>query len=183
MQIRDILRERAKAAIKPGVLQEGVIEKCAAYAARDHGDARRAIELLRVSAETAERKNQSTVTTEHIDEAEQNIEKDRIFEIVEMQPKQYQATLYAIISLSGKKDAIFTGEIYDLYKGICSKTGLRPLTQRRISDVLAELDVFGIINARVISKGRYGRTREISTQLDNSVKAKITGVLRESLGI
>ncbi|MFO1535622.1 MAG: cell division control protein Cdc6, partial [Thermoplasmatota archaeon] len=35
------------------------------------------------------------------------------------------------------------------------------LTQRRITDLISELDMLGIFTARVISKGRYGRTREI----------------------
>jgi len=47
-QIQNILKSRAKIAFKAGVIQDGVIEKCAAYAAREHGDVRRALELLRV---------------------------------------------------------------------------------------------------------------------------------------
>jgi len=44
IQIQDILKRRSQEAIKDGVLEEGVISKCAAYAAREHGDARRALE-------------------------------------------------------------------------------------------------------------------------------------------
>lgn len=57
-QLIDILRERANGAFKPGVLEEGVIEKCAAYAAREHGDARRALDLLRVAGELADRERE-----------------------------------------------------------------------------------------------------------------------------
>src|SRR3989344_5164357 len=55
IQIQEILRQRASVAFRKNVLVEGVIEKCAAYAAREHGDARRALELLRVAGELAER--------------------------------------------------------------------------------------------------------------------------------
>ena len=37
-----------------------------------------------------------------------------------------------------------------------------PLTQRRITDFISELDMLGIITARLKSFGRGGRTREIS---------------------
>ncbi|PSP66156.1 cell division control protein Cdc6, partial [Halobacteriales archaeon QH_6_68_27] len=36
------------------------------------------------------------------------------------------------------------------------------LTQRRVTDLISELDMLGIVNAVVVSKGRYGRTKEIS---------------------
>ena len=61
IQLQDILRRRAEEAFKPGVVGEGVIEKCAAYAAREHGDARRAIDLLRVSGELAEREGKQKI--------------------------------------------------------------------------------------------------------------------------
>ncbi len=182
LQIQDILRRRADEAFKDEVLQEGVIQKCAAYAAREHGDARRALELLRVAGEIAERKETDKVTLEEIDEAEHKIEKDRILDMVRTQPQQFQATLYAIMN-NDKEDNILTGEVYDRYKEVCDLAGLRPLTQRRISDILAELDMLGIINAQVVSKGRFGRTREISTSVPQSLKPKVQDLVEEDLGI
>ncbi len=182
VQLQQILKQRAEKAFREGILEQGVIEKCAAYAAREHGDARRALELLRVAGELAERKGLEKVNIEHIDEAEEKIEKDRIQDVVKTQPKQHQATLYAILSVcNGKNGQIFTGEVYELYKRVCIKTGLRPLTQRRISDIIAELDMLGIINAKVKSKGRYGRTREISLAVSNSTRPKIKQLLEEGL--
>jgi cell division control protein 6 len=184
MQLQHILKQRGKIAFKEGVMDEGVIEKCAAYAAREHGDARRALELLRVAAEIAERNGFAKIEVRHIDEAEEKIEHDRIIEAVSTQPKQHQAILYSIVSIYIKrKDIIFTGEIYELYKGICHQVGLRPLTQRRVSDVIGELDMLGLINAKVISKGRYGRTREIQVSVPSSTIAKIKNILEEGLDL
>jgi len=182
LQIQDILRGRALKAFKQSVLEHGVIEKCAAYAAREHGDARRALELLRVAGEIAERKCCSTVKISHIDDAEEKIERDRLVDIITTQPKQHQATLYSILSL-GNKDSniIFTGEVYEIYKQVCSDVSLRPLTQRRVSDVIGELDMLGIISAKVISKGRYGRTREISLAIPDSTVPKIQQILKDAL--
>jgi len=182
LQIQDILNQRAKEAFKKDVVEQGVIEKCSAYAAREHGDARRALELLRVAGEIAERNGYLKVKIKHIDEAENKIERDRIVDIITTQPKQFQAVLYAIFSLYTKKNnLIFTGKAYEVYKGICFRSGLRPLTQRRISDIIAELDMLGIINAKVISKGRYGRTREISLAIATSSKLKVKKILEEGL--
>ncbi len=178
LQLQDILRERSNNAFKEGILADGVIEKCAAYAAREHGDARRALELLRVAGELCERGGETQIAIKHLDEAESKIEKDKIYELVETQPKQHQLTLYAIIEVcSNRKERIFTGEVYEVYKRICSQTGLRPLTQRRVSDIIGEFDMLGIIYARVISKGRYGRTREISLSIPESTLPKIQKLL------
>ncbi len=183
-QIQNILRNRSNIAFKPDILEEGVIQKCAAYAAREHGDARRALELLRVAGELTERRDENKVTINDIDEAEDKIERDRLIDMVKTHPKQFQATLYPILSMGQENNKqIFTGDIYEFYKKICDNIGLRPLTQRRVSDIIAELDMLGIINARVISKGRFGRTREINISLSHNVQLKILKILEEELDI
>ena len=182
LQIQNILRTRASAAIKSDAISDGVIEKCAAYAARDHGDARRALELLRVSGEVAERNTEQRIALADVDLAEEKIERDRLVDIVSTQPKQIQAALYAILSISVKNDVFFTGDVYNAYLDVCKRTSLRPLTQRRISDIITELDMFGIITAKVISKGRYGKTREIGLSLPKQTVPKIQTTLVDALG-
>jgi cell division control protein 6 len=183
-QIQSILKRRCSLAFQDGVLAEGVVAKCAAYAAREHGDARRALELVRVAGELAEREGASSVQLKHLDAAEEKIERDRFLDVVEHQPKQFQVTLAAVIAVSeAAKGAFFTGEIYDNYKELCAKTGLRPLTQRRVSDIIAELDMLGLINAKVISKGRFGRTREITLGLPKSLLPKVVSILKEELSM
>ncbi|MBU0666764.1 MAG: hypothetical protein KKC26_05365, partial [Nanoarchaeota archaeon] len=82
-----------------------------------------------------------------------------------------------------KKGEIYTGELYNLYKEISSKLGFRPLTQRRVSDIIVELDMLGIINGKVTSKGRYGRTREISLSTPSTLDLKIKAILEEDLDL
>lgn len=184
IQIQDILKTRSSLSIKDGVIEDGVIAKCAAYAAREHGDARRALELLRVAVELAERKNSIKVTLSELDEAEEKIEKDRVIDMVTAQPKQFQLVLYSILVIAEKKNKdsnIFTGDVYDLYKSLSTKINMRPLTQRRVSDVIGEFDLSGIINAKVISKGRYGRTREINLATNDILTQKMKSMLENSL--
>ena len=96
-------------------------------------------------------------------------------------PKQSQLTLLAIFDLYEKKgnEKFFTGDVYEIYMDLGIKCGLKPLTQRRLSDLIAELDMLGIINAKVISKGRYGRTKEIGLAMPQS---SIPGLISQLRG-
>jgi len=184
IQIQAILKQRSELAFNKEALEQGVVEKCAAYAARDHGDARRALELLRVAGEVADRKNSKKIMISHIDEAEEKIDRDRIIDIVTTQPKQYQLVLYAILALNPANNKnMFTGEVYEIYKTLCNKTNISTLTQRRVSDIISEFDMLGIVNAKVISKGRYGRTRDISVEIPESTLAKLKAILEDNIHI
>jgi len=184
LQLQDILKNRASLAFKESVLEEGVLSKCAAYAAREHGDARRALDLLRVSAEIAERENSDKVKLIHVDLANEKIDKDKIVSFVETSPKQFQIVLLSIIDLIEKKqEKIFTGDVYNVYNELCLKAKAEVLTPRRVSDILAEFDMLGIITASVISKGRHGRTREIKLAIPEQLLNKIKITLIEALGV
>jgi len=181
IQIQDILNKRAENAFKKGILTEGVVAKCAAYAAREHGDARRALDLLRVAGELAEREGAKKVLLKHIDEANGKIEKDKIIDVVQSEPKQFQYVLYSIIKLSEKSGntSFFTGDVYNNYQEICNKNKAEILTQRRVGDIIQEFDMLGIINVRVISKGRGGRMREIKLAISNEVLRKVKEIVQD----
>ena len=191
IQLKDILRKRADNAFKQGVVKEGVISKCAAYAAREHGDARRALDLLRVAGEIAERNSENTIKIEHIDLANDKIERDKVLDIVETGTKQFQLVLCSIIELvekfkknsKNKNSSIYTGDIFDYYESLCKTTKVDSLTQRRVGDIIAELEMLGLINSRVISKGRHGRMREINLTIPENLIEKSREILRENLWI
>jgi len=116
------------------------------------------------------------------------MERDKILDIVEAEPKQFQLVLYSIMQLtrSAKKGGLerfYTGDVYNYYQQICDQTKTDPLTQRRISDIIAEIDMLGLINAKVISKGRHGRTREIKLSIPSNLFDKVEQILVESLGL
>jgi cell division control protein 6 len=162
-QLRDILQQRADVAFKPETLSEDVIPLCAAFAAQEHGDARRALDLLRTAGELAERDRTDTVEENHVRQAQEKIELDRVVEVVRTLPTQSKLVLYATILL--EKNGVHninTGEVFNIYKRLCGEVDADVLTQRRVTDLISELDMLGIVNAVVVSKGRYGRTKEIS---------------------
>lgn len=195
-QIQDILDDRAQLAFREGVLDVEVIPRCSAYMAREHGDVRRALELLKYAGEIAEREGSAKVLPIHIEKADKKSERNRILDIIKSQPKQFQLVTYSIIKTSikqkhnlvtNKKSQVIepttTGAVFDYYNKLSSSLRLQSLTLRRISDIIVELDVLGIINVKVVSKGRYGRTRYITIGLPKSMHADILEILREDLCI
>ncbi|MCJ7444076.1 MAG: ORC1-type DNA replication protein [Methanotrichaceae archaeon] len=162
-QIKDILEQRATVAFKQSILTEGVLPLCAAFAAHEHGDARRALDLLRISGELAERSHSVIVTEDHVKSARDKIEQDRVEEVIKTLPTQSKLVLYGIILLDelGTRN-ITTSVVYNMYKQLCPMADTDYLTHRRITDLIAELDMLGILHTVVISKGRYGRTKEIT---------------------
>ena len=196
IQLQDILSRRAKFSFKENIVEEGVIAKCAALAAREHGDARKALDLLRIAGELAERSSSDKVKLIHLDQAKEKIEKDKVLEIIGSATHQSKIVLYAIILLSegkGKgvqktlskkdKNTIFTGDVYNLYQKICEEKKLEILTQRRVGDLVQEFDMHGIINVRVISRGRGGRMREIKLSIGGGTENKAKQIIEEALRI
>ncbi len=166
LQLKDILEKRAEMSYADGVLGDGVISLCAAHAAREHGDARRALDLLRIAGELAEREGVEMVTVTHVQLAFEKMEKDKMVEVVRTLPSQSKLVLFSVVLLTEKNSRkIVTGDVYAVYRALCRQSGLDVLTQRRVSDLISELDMLGIINAQIISKGRYGRTKEITLSI------------------
>jgi len=162
-QLRDILQHRSDIAFKPDALTEDVIPLCAAFAAQEHGDARRALDLLRTAGELAERSQADLVEEAHVRQAQDKIELDRVVEVVRTLPTQSKIVLFSIILLEQNGvHNVNTGEVFNIYKRLCEEIDADVLTQRRVTDLISELDMLGIVNAVVVSKGRYGRTKEIS---------------------
>lgn len=183
LQLQEILAERAKRAFKESIVEEGVVAKCAAFAAREHGDARRALDLLRIAGELAERTSSNRILLKHIDEANAKIENDKILDVIQTEPKQFQLVLHSIIYLieKNKNEPVFTGDVYYYYQDLCLRNKCEVLTQRRVSDIIQEFDMLGIINVRVISKGRGGRMREIRLAITKTIIEKAKEILSESI--
>ena len=165
-QLKDILSQRSSLAFEDGILEESVIPLCAALAAQEHGDARRALDLLRVAAEIAERNQMPVVTDSDVTKAKNKIELDCVNEAIRTLPVQSKLVLMGVIMRQERGDnKLTTGDLYETYKELCQCTSMAILTQRRITDLVSELDMMGIIHARVKSFGRGGRTKEIEPSM------------------
>lgn len=167
-QLKQILVDRCKLAFYDDSISLGTINLCAAMAGRETGDARKAIDLLRVAAEIAEQNRMSTVQESHIRIAQEKIDRDTNYEILKNSTTHTKIVILSLINPSSDSN---TGQIYDTYTHLCNQLQQEPLTQRRITQIISELDQLGLVTTSIISLGRYGRTQKIRLAIPiNSIK-------------
>ncbi|WP_418286852.1 DNA replication protein Orc4 [Halorubrum sp. DTA46] len=156
-QLREIMFNREDA-FQDGVLSEDVIPLSAAFAAQEHGDARKAIDILRHAGEVAYEGGAEQVTEEHVRQAQQHAEKDRFRELVNGAPTQAKAALLALteLSVNSNDDAFLTSRVYDQYERICNHLDMDILSVRRFRDILKEQAFLGVVEIEKINKGSAG---------------------------
>ena len=82
-------------------------------------------------------------------------------------------SVYHLSKASG--NSATTGEIYDVYNELCGELGISLLTQRRLGTLINELDAMGLLNSKVVSMGRYGRTKKIRLEISRSLIQEVFG--------
>jgi cell division control protein 6 len=160
-QLQKILSDRAKLAFNDDAISIAAINLCAAMAGKENGDARKAIDLLRVAAEIAERERATKVQEIHIRQAQEKIEKDTNYEVLKNSTTHTKIVILAVMKSKNGN----TGEVYEIYSSLCKYTEQEPLTQRRITQIVSELDQLGLVMTDVVSQGRYGRSQRIKIAL------------------
>ena len=164
-QIKHILHARIQMAFADGVVSEGTLNLCSAMAARESGDARRAIDLLRVAAEIAERTQNDIISEGHVRNASQKIEEDKEIVALRSYPLHEKLLIMAIM----KSSEISTGEVYSTYKNLCKEVGQKELTQRRTTQMLSEIEMSGIISGRIVHQGTHGNTKKFKTTIPRDI--------------
>ena len=157
-EIKEILEDRVPIAFEENVVSAGALNLCASMACRQHGDARRAIKLLNVAAKTAELNQANLITDEHVRLASQRIEVDK--ESQQLDAFSLHEKLLVITIM--KSPNISTGDIYSAYKSLCKITHQNELTQRRITQMLSEIELSGLISGRMIHQGIHGNTKKFN---------------------
>ncbi len=169
-QIYDILRDRSMYAGIADSIDDSAMKTCAALAAQEHGDARRAIDLLRIAVELTEKGEEGRIVEDTIYEAKRKLERDVVVETVSTLPLHSKLVLFSISLIDEIKNggSSTMGEFYDLYEKIADRMGVSSLTQRRVADIIGELSNLGLIDSKVQSFGRYGRTTTVTMNYGSS---------------
>jgi len=146
-QLREIMFNRDDA-FRDGVLDDDAIPLAAAFAAQEHGDARKALDILRNAGELAKDDGDDRVREEHVRDAREQADIDRFSKLLEGQPTQSKAAVYALSELSNRRESaeVSTREIFDRYKELTQVLNMDTLSQRRMADRLNEqvfLDILG----------------------------------------
>lgn len=175
-QLRDIIDKR-RDAFKTGVLSDGAVSLTAALAAQEHGDARKAIDILRHAGELALEEGDDRVRERHVRNAQELAERDRFRELISGVPVQTKAALLALAQLSthSKRQSFRTSAVYDEYEQLCRDVGIKILTERRIYDLLKELSFLGVneMNRTGGGRGEGQYTEHHLVESPTAVKAVI----------
>jgi cell division control protein 6 len=153
-QLQAILRRR-RDAFHDGVLDEDVIPLAAAFAAQTHGDARKAIDLMRVAGELAERENDERVREEHVREAQDKVEKNRVLEVVRGVSTQKKLCLFATAAVAAQTEdgtaRSTTG--YRVYQFLTDSIDAEQYHQETYVNKMKELTTYSLVDFERRSHG------------------------------
>ena len=164
-QIKQILKARIQIAFSEGIVEDAALNLCSAMASRESGDARRAIDLLRVASEIAERTQMSNVVEEHVRQASEKIEENKEIVALKSYPLHEKLLILAVM----KSAEISTGETYLTYKALCKEIRQKELTQRRVTQMLSEIEMSGIISGRIVHQGTHGNTKKFKITISPDI--------------
>lgn len=167
-ELIEILSQRAEVAFHDGVVDRSAIDLCAAYGARDAGDARQSLDLLMKAGDLARDTDTDTITDDFVREARQELKRGRIREGITGLTQHGHLVLYALLTMEQQgKTPARSRDIRPRYTNFAEKVGVDPLVPRRMRDHLGELSMLGIVSAVERNEGRRGGTyREYALDVD-----------------
>ena len=170
IEMLQILKQRAQEAFGKKI-DDQVLEKCASVSFLEHGDARRAVDLLRVSAEIAA-KEKKDITIEHIKAASKQIQKDRVYEVISSLSHHSKVICLVLASKTYglEKEWHSTKSIYEKYTKYLKS---EPVSYRRCSELLKDLENTGLVVSKTGSKGQKGYSSEFQLIIDPTVIGEI----------
>ncbi|MGC8992632.1 MAG: Cdc6/Cdc18 family protein [Thermoplasmata archaeon] len=169
-EIYDILKDRIEMAKMKNYITDSALRYISAIAAQENGDARKAIDLLKTTLQIGIELKNIPVEEKHVNIAKSKMEYDAVAETIKSLPLHSKIVLLSIVFLKDYgTNNITTGEIYNAYRNLINFVNIPPLTSRRITDILSDLDMLGIVNAKVISMGRYGRSKIVDLMVSSGL--------------
>ncbi len=153
-----ILKDRAVKAFSQPVDYE-ILQYCADQSSQEHGDARRAIDLLRVAAEIAGKRGGEKISKMHVDAALARLQRDRVSTTLSSASFHLKLAAVALARISYLTQEVWhsTSTVYNQYRHIITdEDNTKPLTYRRIAELLTELENMGLVISHTSSKGRHG---------------------------
>lgn len=157
-QLQSILRRRQDA-YRDNVLEGGIISLSSAFAAQDHGDARKAIDLFRKAGEIADRQDQDTVREDHVRAAQKEAERDRTLTQMQGLSTQKKLSLYAtaIVPVYSDKNinAVPSTVAYRVYQYICDSIDADAKSRDSYLRYMTEAETYNFVTSDKRGRG-YG---------------------------
>jgi cell division control protein 6 len=175
-ELREILKDRAIRALKPGSISEEDINYISARVSKEFsGDARIAINVLRLSATIAYNKNKEKIDREDIEEAFSSVDLNILESIVSTLNKTQKLILLALIKEQIKNEDFVTfNDLYEEYVNLSNNFGISILDKTVVYKNLKKIEgIFGeLIETKIISNGKKGvnKVLKIISDVDNLKK-------------
>ena len=157
-ELKAILKDRAEQAFVEEGWEQSAVGMASAISAQDMGNARQAIDLLRVGGEVAERAGDSCVIDDHIETARELVQRGRLANRIRDQTDHSQYVLETIARLEKRDDTpARSKEIQETYEQVAESWATTPLTSlKSIQDHLADLHMLGFLQRDKRNQGRSG---------------------------
>lgn len=150
----ELILEYRRDAFSEGVLEDGVIPLTAEFSADEHGDARKAVDILRLAGDLAEKQGAATVGVEHIERAKEKAEVDRVKETIEVTTPQAKLVLYALAKLNISHESAYkTSQIYDRYELVARDVQSNVVSDERVYQILKKMSLIGVTESTRIGGG------------------------------
>ncbi len=157
MELESILESRASISIVDDCIQDGVLDLCAALAARDTGSARQALDLLQLAGEAAENSDADEIKIHHVETAQEKLEQERVEEGMRDLTRHGEVALLAVLSMTAKDETpARTKHVYQEYLKLCESSGVDSLAQRSVHNHLSDLRMLGILSSNENRSGSPG---------------------------
>lgn len=174
-ELQEVLSQRRSVAFKPGTVSDGVIGLCAAYGARESGDARKALDLLLKAGDVARDQNAEQVLEQHVHDGRQLLEREEVAQGIANLNDQERLMVYAVATHAAENTTpVRSTDLYERYESLAASAGRDPLSSRWMRENLDELAMLGIISVEKRNKGASGgiyRVHELEQELSVVVDA------------
>ncbi|MHA1269882.1 MAG: ORC1-type DNA replication protein [Candidatus Helarchaeota archaeon] len=163
-QLFDILMERCNEAFYRSTVSEEILEQIA-EASAGYGDARYALELLRVAGNVANRESNSKINPEHVRIAKSYIHPMIKREILRDLSYNQKLLLLSIIRKLKKEETVHVeiSDIENQYTLVCEEFNYKPTHHTTNWNNIKDLETtFGIIKTKVSGKNKRGRSTIVS---------------------
>ncbi len=148
IELKDILRERAKLSLRPDSWSEEVIALCAAHAAKTGGDCRVSLRTLWRAARIAESEAADEIKEKHVRKAFENSEETQQVQ------SEVEKKILNILSRKENQNGITSGELYEALKNVATERSLRMHV-----DALIQRNAIDAVEVKGKEMGGRGRSR------------------------
>ena len=155
-QLREILRAREDA-FHEDVLADDVIPLAAAFAAQTNGDARKAIDLMRTAGSIAEKTGADEVLEDHVREAQDKVEKNRVLEVTRGISTQKKLCLFATAAVASETGtgAAKSPHGYRVYQYLTGTLDSEQYHQETYVNKMKELTTYSLVETERKSQGPH----------------------------